>query len=486
MLTRRALLGSLGGAAAFATISQFTGARAAAAGSTLPPAPAVTAGVLHEVDLVAAVQSGKRIAGAATDAPFWLYNDELFPTLRVKLGDTIRAKLQNRLPEHTAIHWHGIRLPNAMDGVQYITQPPVEPGESFTYEFTPPDTGTFFFHSHCNGVSQIGHGLAGLLIVEGDEPEAFDAEHSLAMKDWRLSPDGEWLPFYTPEGAGRAGTFGTVRTINGSAAYNADVPAGADIRVRIYNLDPTRMVDIGLDGADGFVIATDGNAVEPIPLHTWRLGAAMRVDLHIRVPKSGSAFRVLDYFSATPWALATFTAIGEDRPERPLAARSLYAPRVPQAQPSGAERVKFQFSAASGAAASIAQNFSPDDPLAKELLDSLCVGSRGLWAINKQQWPTGDHRNLPPPLAELTPGRNYVFELMNATPHPHPIHMHGHTFVVLSASRQKLPRFLADTVVVQPKERIEIAFVAAKGNWMFHCHILEHQENGMMGWLRIA
>ena len=483
MPTRRVILGGLGAAGALALAGAGSRARAA---SSLQPAPAVAGGRLHEFEIVAAEHKGGIVGAAAPDAPFWLYNDTPFLPLRVKRGDTIRARLSNRLPEHTAIHWHGIRLPNNMDGVQYVTQPPVEPGQDFTYEFSPPDTGTFFFHSHCNGVSQIGRGLAGVLIVEGDEPAAFDGEYVLAMKDWRLGESGEWLPFYTDEGAGRAGTFGTVRSVNGQQSVEHLVPAGADIRVRVLNIDPTRMIDLGVDGAEAWVIATDGNPVDPFPLHTWRMGAAMRADIHIRTPKQGQVFRVLDYFAATPWPLATFTSGQPKGPEKPAAPKKLYAPHVPRADLAGAERLTFRFSAAAGAVASIIDAFPPGDPLAQQMLDGLCAGNRGLWAINKTQWPADGHLHLPPPLAVLQQGRSYIFDLVNTTPHPHPIHMHGHTFEVLSASKQELPRFLADTVIVQPKERVEIAFVAAAGGWMLHCHILEHQENGMMGWLRVV
>ncbi|BCJ91510.1 copper oxidase [Terrihabitans soli] len=483
MWTRRAFLGSLGAAGALALADSVSKARAAIA---LPEAPPVSGGVLREFELLAAEHKGGVIGKAAKDAGFWLYNNELFPIVRVKRGDTVRAHLKNRLSEHTSIHWHGIRVPNRMDGVQYVTQPPVKPGEDFTYEFTPPDTGTFFFHSHCNGVSQIGRGLAGILLVEGDEPKTFDDEYVLALKDWRLAENGAFLPFYTEEGAGRAGSFGTVRTVNGQESFAQTVPAGKDIRVRVLNLDPTRMIDLGVEGADAFVIATDGNPIEPFPLHTWRMGAAMRVDLQIRTPEAGKSFTVRDYFSSKPWALANFTAQGGGAPSSDFVPRPLYAPHIPKPDLADAERITFRFSAAAGAAASIDTGIPADNPLAKELMDSLCTGQRGFWAINKAQWPTGGHQKLPPPLALLQDGRTYIFELMNGTPHPHPIHLHGHTFEVVSASRQDLPRFLADTVVVQPKERIEIAFVAAKGDWMFHCHILEHQENGMMGWLRVA
>ncbi|MGQ4275206.1 multicopper oxidase family protein [Terrihabitans sp. B22-R8] len=483
MLTRRATLGGLCAVGALALAGRISGARAA---PSLPAAPPMPSGRTHDIELVAAETKARFGVLGGPKAPLWLYNEDPFHTIRIRLGDRMRVRLENRLPEHTSIHWHGIRLPNKMDGVQYITQPPVEPGESYDYDFTPPDTGTFFFHSHCDTPKQLGHGLAGLLIVEGDEPAPFDAEHVLAMKDWRLSETGEWLPFFTPEGAGRAGTFGTLRTVNGVEAYAAKVPAGGDIRLRILSVDPTRMIDLGIEGADAFVVATDGNAIAPFPLHLWRMGPAMRIDVHVRVPKAGHSFRMLDYFSAEPWPLAVFTAEGPDRPERPVEARVLYAPHVPSPDMANAERLEFHFTASSGGSAAVVAGLPSDDPLAKALLDNLCAGQQGMWAINKIQWPAGDHRKLPPPLAQLQSGRTYVAELMNATPHPHPIHLHGHMFEVVSASRQNLPRFTADTVLLQPRERIEIAFVAAPGDWMFHCHILEHQENGMMGWFRVA
>jgi FtsP/CotA-like multicopper oxidase with cupredoxin domain len=483
MLTRRTLLGGIGAAGLMGLAGRAPGARAA---TTLPSAPPVVEGRTHEIELVAAESDAPFGAVGGTRAPLWLYNGEPFHTIRMRLGDRLRATLHNRLGAHTAVHWHGIRLPNNMDGVQYITQPPVEPGESFVYDFVPPDTGTFFFHSHCDTPRQLGRGLVGLLIVEGDEPQPFHAEHVLALKDWRIGEDGGWLPFYTPEGAGRAGTFGTLRTVNGVEAFAATAPANGDIRLRILNVDPTRMMDVGIEGAEAFVIATDGTPIEPFPLHTWRMGSAMRLDVHVRAPAAGKTFRVLDYFSVEPWPLATFTASASDIAERPVEPRALYASHVPQPDLSDPARIELRFTASSGAPAAITAGLPAGDPLAQALLDSLCTGNRGLWAINKAQWPSGGHRELPPPLFRLEAGRTYVAELTNDTPHPHPIHLHGHVFQVVSASKQDLPKFWGDTVLLQPKERIEIAFVAAAGDWMFHCHILEHQENGMMGWIRIA
>ena len=156
-----------------------------------------------------------------------------------------------------------MRVPNEMDGVQYVTQKPIEPGESFTYDFPIPNTGTFFFHPHCNESGQVGHGLAGILIVEGDESQTFDDEVVIIAKDWRLNPDGSFLPFSTDSGAARAGTFGTLRTVNAVPKFVRRVKASADLRLRILNLDSTRMMDVGIEGAEALIIAIDGNPLEP-------------------------------------------------------------------------------------------------------------------------------------------------------------------------------------------------------------------------------
>lgn len=500
MLTRRAWLGgallTLGAGAAGALYAGSARARATDSLPTRPAAGKVAGGkaavarapVVHDWTLIAGEHQARLLGANGPTSTVWSYGDALMAVHRIRLGDSIRARLDNRLPEHTSIHWHGVRVPNVMDGVQYVTQPPVEPGASFTYTFTPPDTGTFFMHPHCNEPGQVGRGLASVLVVEGDESEPSDADIVMAAKDWRLADDGSWLPFYTAEGAGRAGTFGTVRSVNAFRDFTATVPAHGNIRLRVLNLDSTRLMDVGVDGAEAYVIATDGNPIVPFPLHTWRLGPAMRVDILVRAPAKGGRFTLYDYFAAEPWPLGRFTATvsASAKTARPFRPSPLYAPAIPRADLGKAERLNFTFSASSGPSAAVIEGLAPDDPLAKVLLDSLCVGESTFWAINKSVWPAGDHRQLPPPLATLVAGRSYVFELVNTTPHVHPIHLHGHTFEVLSASRQDLPRFLADTVLIQPRERIEIAFVAAPGAWMFHCHVLEHLETGMMGWIQVS
>jgi FtsP/CotA-like multicopper oxidase with cupredoxin domain len=480
MLTRRAAIAALSLGFAAPALSALP--RRPAAKPSLAAPPLSAAPRLHDITLEAKARKVRLLGRDGPESLVWTYGDELFPILRLKRADRLRARLDNSLGEHTSIHWHGMRVPNDMDGVQYVTQKPVEPGESFTYDFTVPDTGTFFFHPHCNETGQVGHGLLGVVIVEGDESEAFDDEIVIIAKDWRLAEDGSFLPFSTDTGSARAGTFGTIRTVNGVKHFTRKIPAGADVRLRLLNLDATRMMDVGVEGAEARVIAIDGNPVEAMPLDSWRMGAASRLDLVLRTPGSGGKVLLRDYFPAEIFTLAEFEAEGPDQRQQAFDPAPLYASSLPEPDLNRAETQSFVFGAASESMASFIETLDPDDPLSKVILDDLCTASRTFWAINKRSWPNDGHRNLPPPLARLTPGRSYRFTLQNATPHPHPIHLHGHSFKVLGSSKRQLPVHYADTVLVLPKERIDIAFVAAPGKWMFHCHILEHLETGMMGY----
>ena len=435
---------------------------------------------------LAAQQQGITLTGKGARYPAWIYGARPFPILRATRGVPMAVRLDNRLREHTSIHWHGVRGPNAMDGVPYVTQPPVQPGQSFTYRFAPPDAGTFFFHPHCNTVEQLGRGLAGVLIVEGDESVPFDDDVVCVIKDWRVDGNGHFLPFLTVEGAGRAGTFGTLRTVNGVAAPAIPVPAGANLRLRLVNVDSTRICELGIEGG-AHVIAIDGNPVAPFALETWRLGPAMRLDLALRMPANG-VLRLLDYFAAEPVTLATLVPTGTPRRTGAFVPTALRPNAVPV--PDLARATRHQLTLGASAVASDYPN-PPAIVLPGgkriDLADSLCLSRRTLWALDGKSWPEHGHRNLPPPLMTFRRGEHVALEFFNATPHPHPMHIHGHTMKILSCSRLKRPVHLADTVLVMPNERVEAAFVASNpGNWMIHCHIIEHQDTGMMAWFKVA
>jgi FtsP/CotA-like multicopper oxidase with cupredoxin domain len=407
--------------------------------------------------------------------------------IRLDLGDQLEATLENRLPrpdEMTSIHWHGIRLPNDQDGVPYLVQPPVRPGESFVYRFTPPDTGTYFFHTHCNTVEQLGRGLMGILLVDGDTTEPYDADKVLLIRDWAIDVEsGQFNSFFTFRGAGRAGTYGSVRSVNGAVNPEIVLPAAGDCRLRLINSDPTRIMRIHVEGAEAAVIAIDGIAVAPFPLSPLLMGPAMRIDLALRAPRQGGVARLVDDSTVARVELAHFTARGSPRRTTAFNPAPLRAASIPEPDLANASRLNFTFDASDAGqlvAASVGGVFG-------DLLDSLCLSSRIFWTINGQPWPDRDHANLPAPLAVLDRGRSYAFTLKNASPFLHPIHIHGHTFKVIRTSKQRLPVHRADTVLLLPEEEAEVAFVADNpGNWMLHCHVIEHQETGMMGYFRVT
>lgn len=418
--------------------------------------------------------------------PLWTFEEgAAFPIVRLKLGERLDATFKNHLPrqgEYASIHWHGLRIPNVQDGVPFMTQTPIDPGGEGHYAFTPPDTGSFFFHTHCNTAEHIGRGLLGALIIEGDELEPADAECVLLMKDWRLSPDGAFLPFTTDDGAARAGSSGTVRSVNGETKPVFKVPSSANVRIRFYNVDPVRISEIGFEDAEAAIIAVDGNGVKPIPLESWRMGPAMRLDILLRTAAEGATIQLMDFFAKEPVVLAEFLSVGPAKRRGKFEAGALKVTPYKKVDPARAEHIPIEFSAtATGAAiAAIGQTAGIE-------IGTLCLTQRTFWAINKQAWPGMDHRNLGPPVAVLKSGQSYVFELKNVTPHAHPIHIHGHTFEVLKSSFKNLPPFRADTVLLRPNERIDVGLVAGEpGKWMLHCHILEHQESGMMGYITVV
>lgn len=487
MPNRRDLLALAGGlAAGLAASPLLLPARSVAAAL---PAPALPhGGRVVAVDLTAAERPFALPAFGGRTLPLWTFSAASPPpVLRLGLGDRLKVTLTNALPrkgEHVSIHWHGIRLPIAEDGVPYVSQPPVEPGQSFTYDFAPPDTGTFFFHTHCNTAEQLGRGLSGVLIVDGDEVIPFDAERILVMRDWRIDvARGMFLPFYTDQGASGSGSFGPLRTVNGEFSPTIAVPPQANIRVRLLNIDATRIAEIGLRHGSGTVIAVDGIAVEPFQLTDWWLGPAMRLDLALRSGAPGSTIELIDNFAATPVVLARFRASGKAVNSKVLDRPVLRAGRMPMPDLGSAQRLAFDLAATATGARLVTR----DDEFSSIVMDSLCLSQQSFWAMNKQSWPRGDHARLPPPLMVLRQGRSYVLELKNLSQVRHPIHLHGHSFLVLGSNRRALPVHWADTVLVAPRERVEIAFLADNpGNWMFHCHLIEHQEAGMMGYLRIA
>jgi manganese oxidase len=186
------------------------------------------------------------------------------PRLRVTEGDRVRINVQNDLPEATSIHWHGLILPNEMDGAADVTQEPIEPGEQYVYEFTAGQPGTYFYHSHQEPDRQQGLGLYGALIIEPENPsvdEAYDYDHEavVQLQEW-LERDGYTYPAMTMEGA-----LPNYFTINGKSypeTETINMEVGERLRVRFIGSNNNFVHPMHIHGGPFEIVETDGNPVE--------------------------------------------------------------------------------------------------------------------------------------------------------------------------------------------------------------------------------
>ncbi|NLS03095.1 multicopper oxidase family protein [Rhizobium sp. P32RR-XVIII] len=461
LLTRRNLLKASAVAGAYG-IGMGAAGKFGLAGSE--PQPQVLKAVKTEASLTD--------AGSTKDIMTW-GDQGMPPVLRMQRGEPFAARLTNSLDEPTTIHWHGLRIDNKMDGVPFMTQPYVYTGDSFDYAFTPPDAGTFWYHPHCNTLTQMGHGMTGIIVVEDPADPVFDAEIVLNLRDWRLGGDGQFIAPFRPRDAAKTGTYGTVRTANWQREPQYDALAGGLIRLRIAITDVTRIFSLKMEGAAATVIAIDGNPVpKRFPLELLQVGPGQRLDLAVRMPDSEGAVATLeDIRGTTPKTIASLRAVGKTLKRDALDLGRLAANPVRQADLSSAERIPLVLSATAESAPA----------------DSIC-GTLGysFWAINKVPWP-GDTPDPTAPLAELKLGKSYIFQLENVTPHLHPIHLHGMSLTVISSSTREVRPLVSDTYLIQPDEKVQLAFVADNpGDWLLHCHIIEHQKTGMTSYVRVT
>ena len=401
------------------------------------------------------------------------------PVLYGKQGDVMRLPVRNTLPDYTAMHWHGLRIPNQMDGVPYLTQMPIGEGETFAYEFTPPDAGTYWYHPHCMTMDQMAHGLTGVMVIAEPEDPGFDSEQVINLRDFRLDEDGVFLPAYTARGAARGGTFGNVHTANWLDSPIYDHPAGGLVRLRVVNTDTTRIHKLNLNAVDARIIAWDGHPVDvelPTPTadEPLLLGPGQRVDFAVAMPEDeGQTVDLMAKFPGQP--PRTMTRL---RATGPSAARDLRElrplPVNPTTKPdlTNAELHEFVF------------GWTPEGG---EPNNGFC-GSLGynFWSINRKLWP-GDAAEGVGPLATLKQGQSYVLRLRNESPNLHPIHLHGLVFVPLKSNLRTLPPLLTDTMLLLKDEVVDIALVADNpGDWAFHCHVIEHQKTGLTGFIRVV
>jgi FtsP/CotA-like multicopper oxidase with cupredoxin domain len=452
------------------------------------------------------------------------------PTLKVRQGEELKVRLVNDLLEPTSIHWHGVRLPNAMDGTA-LTQKPVQPGDSFDYVFAPPDAGTFWYHAHVRTAEQVARGLYGALIVEeASLPEGQEAMNDVLMviDDWWLYDSGAINEdtFGDLVVAAHGGRMGNWMTVNGTSRPTLAAPAGERLRLRLINAANARIMTLLFKGAEAHLLAIDGQPLasprkvaEPLVLPPGG-----RADIGLR--RGLEQVIVAIDIDGEPLELAFIDRTVESEPAPEV------EPEVePEAEGEGeaagesAEDDKgegqIEAPAETPAETPIEAHIEPDtgdfaplpaNPLPETLdvstalavnlvmegganggMKGAVVGGRHLslrelvehgmtWAMN------GIAGLAEEPLVTVERGRTVALTVDNKTAWAHALHLHGHHVrVVEEDGRETADPVWRDTVLIEPQAAVTLAFLADNpGKWMLQCHVLEHGEAGMMTWLEVT
>ena len=413
--------------------------------------------------------------------------------IRLRAGSVLRATVKNGLPEPTTVHWHGIALRNDMDGVPGLTQPQIEPGATFDYEFTVPDAGTYFFHPHVG--AQLDRGLYAPLIVEDpDEPGAYDQEIVLVLDDWLDGEDPERILSdllaggmagmdmgsgsemdhsgmdmggdSDPGSGGLGMDVGDVEyrsyLVNGrppSDPFTVEARRGERLRLRIVNAASDRPFRFAVGGHRFTVTHTDGFPVEPLDGDALLIGMGERYDVVVTVESDGVVPVVAVPEGAASGALALIRAGSGAAPPADVSPAELDGKLLTAADLRATEAVSLPSRA-------------PDRNLQLRL-DGTMQDYR--WTINGRPF---EPARLEEEGLQLREGERVRLRFENRSAMFHPMHLHGHTFQVLGTSD---PGPRKDTVIVPPGETIEADFEADNpGLWALHCHNIYHAEAGMM------
>lgn len=465
------------------------------AAATVPLiAPAAQAGLGRVVNLslTAGPSRVQLVGGKYPATEVWAYNASVpGPVIRAKQGDRLRVAVTNALAEPTTVHFHGVRMPNAMDGVPFVTQKPIAPGGSFVYEFDLPDAGTFWYHPHFNGGEQIGRGLAGVLVVEEREPIEVDRDLVWALDDWRLDKNAAIAgDFRQMHDLAHGGRLGNTVTVNGRVREEFRVRAGERIRLRLVNTANARAFALRFEGHAPRIIALDGQPVAP---HTPADGTvviapAQRVDLILDMTGKPGARAGLGDSYYRGQAHRILALVYDDKPLRPRPLDAPVAlPANPLPEPDLAKAVRHEILLEGGAMGGMRGAKVAGAGGKPEYLGMRDMVTRGLfWSINGVAVP--ETARAITPLATLKRGASHILAMENRTAWDHPMHLHGHSFRVLTRNGKPVPhRPWRDTVLLRPEDKVEVAFVADNpGDWMFHCHITEHMAAGMMASVKVA
>ncbi len=434
--------------------------------------------------IVARQGTAELLEDGGPKADIWGYDGLVpGPVLRMRQGETLPVRFVNQLPQPSTIHWHGVRIDNAFDGVAGLTQEAVPPGGTFDYRVTAPDAGTYWYHPHNRSWEQLARGLYGVLIVEEAGEKAYDREMLLVFDDWRLGEDGKLdeASFGNLHDWSHQGALGNVLTTNGQPLWRETARPGERLRLRIVNTANARILALRLAGLSPRVIALDGQPVAPYALdgESFTIAPSQRVDLIVDVPMAERLFSI-EEVSSQPFAAGELRVSGAPLQRVHALPEDISLPANPLNRAlSLGDALAVDLLMEGGAMGGLRQAM-----LHGEMKDIRDLAREGkVWAFNGI---VGDHHD--PALFAARRGQTVTMPLVNDTNWPHAIHIHGHHFKVMSRDGKPVEADIwHDTVLTDPGERVEIAFVADNpGKWMIHCHMLEHQAAGMSAWFEVA
>jgi len=426
-----------------------------------------------EVVLVAGTGETEFLPGKRADV--WAYRDGSIagakgtvpgPTLEVKPGNRVIVHFRNELPADMTVHWHGLRLPNASDGTP-SSQTPVGSGQTYRYEFDAIDEGTFWYHPHLQADVFIERGLYGALRVQGDTMPPVAADRIFVVDDVKLEAEGGLSATTVPLDImlGRQGNF---LLINGKSEARMAVQAGTRERWRFINSANGRYFNLRLaDDRPFLVVAWDGGPL-PRPYQANRVLVAPGERYEI----------VVSFLPADVDKPLSLQTVHYDRGHNIPDPGPLDLLKLTVTPPSSAEPL-------------------PDMPLAWAEWQPLPVTASTparvfrLKEVEKDrdvEFFINDHAF--PHHTPITGVQDdlEIWEVRNETEMDHPFHLHGMFFQVLDVNGVP-PQYrgIKDTVNVPHKATLRFAVrLGPPGSWMFHCHILEHAERGMMGELKIT
>ena len=414
-----------------------------------------------EINLEAA--EGEYSYGDSLTTKVWQYNSTIpGPLIDAKVGDTIKINFTNNLPDPTTIHWHGVRLPAAMDGAPMM-QDPIKPGETFTYKYTFKDAGLYWYHPHIQTDIQLQRGLYGAIRVRGENEPTVDDERVIILDDVRLKADGS-LSEYLDDTALMMGREGNTILVNGLVTPTLKFLPGALVRFRLVNAANGRFFNLSLKDQTWRVIGTDGGLIQsPYDTNTLLIAPGERYDVLVRMPTTEGSVELTglphdrghDSGDADPFTVATVSIEGKE------VTPALDMPEEGPAMTPLAE----------------------DGPVDFTLRLNEALGPEGtVFTVNDEVYP-----NVP--MMHFDQGSLKIYELKNESEMDHPFHIHGFFFQILEQNGKKVPTnelVKKDTIIVPMKSSLKLVTLFDEpGMWMYHCHILEHAEHGMVGEIEV-